>query len=175
MVEGSGKWLIISCDQVIINVFVDVVMIFLFGIINQKCLVIFLIVYLVDYKVDMFNCVLYIVENFVVQYSVSDGEYLVEFFFVVGNVGIEVVINIEVEKGIVIMYLVVYGVMVLFCLFIFCSWRVILVVLILLLMIMIICKVLMVWLGIGLKVVILLVIVVGVGVGVDYVLYLLSV
>jgi predicted RND superfamily exporter protein len=98
-----------------------------------------------------------------------------QFLLAAGNAGIEAATNIEVEKGIVTMYLAVYGATALLCLLTFRSWRATLVALIPLLMTTIICKALMVWLGIGLKVATLPVIAVGVGVGVDYALYLLSV
>lgn len=175
MAEGSGKWLTISRDQAITNASVDAAMISSPGITNQKCSVTPLIAYLADHKADTLNRVLHTVENFAAQHSVSDGEHSVEFLLAAGNAGIEAATNIEVEKGIVTMYLAVYGATALLCLLTFRSWRATLVALIPLLMTTIICKALMVWLGIGLKVATLPVIAVGVGVGVDYALYLLSV
>src|SRR5690606_35065915 len=83
--------------------------------------------------------------------------------------------NIEVRRGIMVMYFAVYGATALLCFITFRSIRATLVALIPLIMTTIICKALMVWLGIGLKVVTLLVMAVGVGVGVYYALYLLSV
>ncbi|WP_448679189.1 efflux RND transporter permease subunit [Pseudomonas nicosulfuronedens] len=175
MAEGSGKWLTISRDQAITNSSVDSAMISAPGITNQKCSVTPLIAYLADHKADTLTRVLRVAEEFAKQNNVSTGEQPVEFLLAAGNAGIEAATNIEVERGIVTMYLAVYGATALLCLLTFRSWRATLVALIPLLMTTIICKALMVWLGIGLKVATLPVIAVGVGVGVDYALYLLSV
>jgi predicted RND superfamily exporter protein len=176
MAEGSGKWLAISRDQAITNSSVDAAMISAPGITNQKCSVTPLIAYLADHKADTLNRVLKVTENFAAQHNTAVGsEQPLEFLLAAGNAGIEAATNIEVEKGIVTMYLAVYGATALLCLLTFRSWRATVVALIPLLMTTIICKALMVWLGIGLKVATLPVIAVGVGVGVDYALYLLSV
>ncbi|HHQ2900897.1 TPA: efflux RND transporter permease subunit [Pseudomonas aeruginosa] len=175
MAEGSGKWLTISRDQAITNSSVDAAMISSPGITNQKCSVTPLVAYLADHKADTLSRVLHVAEDFAREHNVSDGEQPVEFLLAAGSAGIEAATNIEVEKGIVTMYLAVYGATALLCLLTFRSWRATLVALIPLVMTTIICKALMVWLGIGLKVATLPVIAVGVGVGVDYALYLLSV
>ncbi|MNZ11792.1 MMPL family protein [compost metagenome] len=176
MAEGSGKWLTISRDQAITNSSVDAAMISAPGITNQKCSVTPLIAYLADHKADTLNRVLKVTEDFAAQHNTAaESEQPLEFLLAAGNAGIEAATNIEVEKGIVTMYLAVYGATALLCLLTFRSWRATVVALIPLLMTTIICKALMVWLGIGLKVATLPVIAVGVGVGVDYALYLLSV
>ncbi|VTS61804.1 Predicted exporter [Streptococcus dysgalactiae subsp. equisimilis] len=175
MAEGSGKWLTISRDQAITNSSVDAAMISSPGITNQNCSVTPLVAYLADHKADTLSRVLHVAEDFAREHNISDGEQPVEFLLAAGSAGIEAATNIEVEKGIVTMYLAVYGATALLCLLTFRSWRATLVALIPLVMTTIICKALMVWLGIGLKVATLPVIAVGVGVGVDYALYLLSV
>ncbi|HBX55682.1 MAG TPA: RND transporter, partial [Pseudomonas sp.] len=176
MAEGSAKWLTISRDQAITNSSVDAAMISSPGITNQKCSVTPLIAYLADHKADTLTRVLQVAETFAAEHnSAADAEQPLEFLLAAGNAGIEAATNIEVEKGIVTMYLAVYGATALLCLLTFRSWRATVVALIPLIMTTIICKALMVWLGIGLKVATLPVIAVGVGVGVDYALYLLSV
>ncbi|WP_286977394.1 MMPL family transporter, partial [Pseudomonas sp.] len=176
MAEGSPKWLTISRDQAITNSAVDAAMISSTGITNQKCSVTPIIAYLADHKADTLTRVLQVSEEFAQQNNTAPGaEQPVQFLLAAGNAGIEAATNIEVEKGIITMYLAVYGATALLCLLTFRSWRATVVALIPLIMTTIICKALMVWLGIGLKVSTLPVIAVGVGVGVDYALYLLSV
>ncbi|EKT4559104.1 MMPL family transporter [Pseudomonas putida] len=176
MAEGSPKWLSISRDQAITNAAVDAAMISAPGITNQQCSVTPMIAYLADHKADTLSRILKVSEAFAKENNTgADAEHPVEFLLAAGNAGIEAATNIEVEKGIITMYLAVYGATALLCLLTFRSWRATVVALIPLLMTTIICKALMVWLGIGLKVATLPVIAVGVGVGVDYALYLLSV
>lgn len=176
MAEGSAKWLTISRDQAITNASVDAAMISSPGTTNQNCSVTPLIAYLTDHKADTLTRVLNEVEDFAGQYNTGPGaEQSVEFLLAAGNAGIEAATNIEVRRGIMVMYFAVYGATALLCLITFRSIRATLVALIPLIMTTIICKALMVWLGIGLKVATLPVMAVGVGVGVDYALYLLSV
>lgn len=176
MAEGSGKWLTISRDQAITNASVDAAMISSPGITNQNCSVTPLIAYLTDHKAETLTRVLNVVEDFNAEHGTGpDGGQPVQFLLAAGNAGIEAATNIEVQKGIIIMYFAVYGATALLCLITFRSIRATLVALIPLIMTTIIAKALMVWLGIGLKVATLPVMAVGVGVGVDYALYLLSV
>ncbi|PCC99573.1 efflux RND transporter permease subunit [Halopseudomonas pelagia] len=176
MAEGSGKWLTISRDQAITNASVDAAMISSPGITNQNCSVTPLIAYLTDHKAETLTRVLNVVEDFNEEHGTGpDDEKPVQFLLAAGNAGIEAATNIEVRKGIIIMYFAVYGATALLCLITFRSIRATLVALIPLIMTTIIAKALMVWLGIGLKVATLPVMAVGVGVGVDYALYLLSV
>jgi len=176
MAEGSGKWLTISRDQAITNASVDAAMISSPGITNQNCSVTPLIAYLTDHKAETLTRVLNVVENFNEEHGTGPGSNEpVQFLLAAGNAGIEAATNIEVRRGIIIMYFAVYGATALLCLITFRSIRATLVALIPLIMTTIIAKALMVWLGIGMKVATLPVMAVGVGVGVDYALYLLSV
>ncbi len=176
MAEGSGKWLTISRDQAITNAAVSAAMIAMPDITNQKCSVSPLIAYLSDHKADTLARVLKISEDFANRYNAPEGtERPTRFLLAAGSAGIEAATNIEVERGIIKMYLAVYGATALLCLLTFRSIRATIVAMIPLIMTTILCKALMVWLGIGLKVATLPVIAVGVGVGVDYALYLLSV
>ena len=180
MAEGSGKWLTISRDQAITNAAVDAAMISSPGVTNQNCSVTPLIAYLEDHKADTLTRVLTQVENFAEENNTrADAEHPAQFLLAAGNAGIEAATNIEVRKGIIIMYFAVYGATALLCLLTFRSFgraiRATIVAMVPLIMTTIICKALMVGLGIGLKVATLPVIAVGVGVGVDYALYLLGV
>lgn len=174
--EGSGKWLTISRDQAITNAAVSAAMINSPDITNQNCSVSPLIAYLSDHKADTLARVLKVSEDFAARYNSPEGaEKPTRFLLAAGSAGIEAATNIEVERGIIKMYLAVYGATALLCLLTFRSWRATVVAMIPLIITTILCKALMVWLGIGLKVATLPVIAVGVGVGVDYALYLLSV
>jgi hypothetical protein len=173
--EGSGKWLTISRDQGITNAAVGAAMIATPDITNTSCAVSPLIAYLADHKADTLNRVLKVSEAFAAEHNSSKAEDGPRFLLAAGSAGIEAATNIEVEHGILLMYLAVYGATALLCLLTFRSLRATLVAMIPLVMTTIICKALMVWMGIGLKVATLPVIAVGVGVGVDYALYLLSV
>jgi len=173
--EGSGKWLTISRDQGITNAAVGAAMISTPDITNTSCAVSPLIAYLADHKADTLNRVLQVSEAFAAEHNSVNAEDGPRFLLAAGSAGIEAATNIEVERGILLMYLAVYGATALLCLLTFRSIRATIVAMIPLVMTTIICKALMVWMGIGLKVATLPVIAVGVGVGVDYALYLLSV
>ena len=173
--EGSGKWLTISRDQAITNAAVGAAMIASPDITNTSCAVSPLIAYLADHKADTLARVLKVSEEFAAQHNSADVKDGPRFLLAAGSAGIEAATNIEVERGILMMYLAVYGATALLCLLTFRSVRATIVAMIPLVITTIICKALMVWMGIGLKVATLPVIAVGVGVGVDYALYLLSV
>jgi predicted RND superfamily exporter protein len=176
LAEGSGKWLTLSRDQAITNAAVSAAMIGSPDITNQKCSVSPLIAYLADHKADTLSRVLAVSESFAERYNTpADVEHPTQFLLAAGSAGIEAATNIEVERGIIKMYLAVYGATALLCLLTFRSLRATIVAMIPLVITTLLCKALMVWLGIGLKVATLPVIAVGVGVGVDYALYLLSV
>lgn len=174
--EGSGKWLTLSRDQALTNAAVGAAMIASPDITNTSCSVSPLVAYLTDHKADTVARVLKVSEDFANRYnSAPDAKDGTRFLLAAGSAGIEAATNIEVESGIVKMYLAVYGATALLCLVTFRSVRATIVAMIPLVITTILCKALMVWLGIGLKVATLPVIAVGVGVGVDYALYLLSV
>ena len=173
--EGSGKWLTISRDQGITNAAVGAAMIASPDITNTSCSVSPLIAYLADHKADTLKRVLEVSEVFAAEHNSTSSDNGPRFLLAAGSAGIEAATNIEVERGIVLMYLAVYGATALLCMLTFRSVRATIVAMIPLVITTIICKALMVWMGIGLKVATLPVIAVGVGVGVDYALYLLSV
>ena len=173
--EGSGKWLTISRDQGITNAAVGAAMIASPDITNTSCSVSPLIAYLADHKADTLKRVLQVSEAFAAEHNSASADGGPRFLLAAGSAGIEAATNIEVERGILLMYLAVYGATALLCLLTFRSLRATIVAMVPLVITTIICKALMVWMGIGLKVATLPVIAVGVGVGVDYALYLLSV
>ncbi|MBY0243561.1 MAG: MMPL family transporter [Burkholderiaceae bacterium] len=185
--EGNGKWMTISRNQDIINTAVSSALVAIPDLTNMKCSVTPLVAYLADHKADTLARVLAVTEQYAAAQDVAAAEPgtaassasspvpPVKFLLAAGSAGIEAATNIEVSRGIVTMYLAVYGATALLCLLTFRSVMATVVAMIPLLMTTVICKALMVWLGIGLKVATLPVIAVGVGVGVDYALYLLSV
>ncbi|MRV70538.1 MMPL family transporter [Duganella sp. FT92W] len=188
--EGNGKWMTISRNQDIINTAVSSALVAVPDLTNMKCSVTPLVAYLADHKADTLERVLKVTEQYAATHDVAavkpqaavapgsapeQSAPPVQFLLAAGSAGIEAATNIEVSRGIVTMYLAVYGATALLCLLTFRSVMATVVAMIPLLMTTVICKALMVWLGIGLKVATLPVIAVGVGVGVDYALYLLSV
>ena len=176
LAEGSPKWLTISRDQAITNAAVSAAMIASPDITNQKCSVSPLVAYLSDHKADTLTRVLRTSEEFAASHDTAAGAaHPTHFVLAAGSAGIEAATNIEVERGVVKMYLAVYGATALLCMLTFRSLRATIVAMIPLVITTVLCKALMVELGIGLKVATLPVIAVGVGVGVDYALYLLSV
>lgn len=176
MAEGSGKWLTLSRDQAITNTAVGAAMIASPDITNTACSVSPLVAYLADHKADTLARVLQVSEDFGNRHNnAPDDKNGTRFLLAAGSAGIEAATNIDVERGILKMYLAVYGATALLCLLTFRSLAATVVAMVPLIITTIICKALMVWLGIGLKVATLPVIAVGVGVGVDYALYLLSV
>lgn len=180
MAEGSAKWMTISRDQAITNASVDAAMISSPSVTSQNCSVTPLIAYLTDHKADTLTRVVNEVKGFAEKNNTGpEAKHPVHFLLAAGSAGIQAATNIEVRKGIIIMYLAVYGATALLCLLNFRSYgraiRATVVALVPLVMTTIIAKALMVSLGIGLKVATLPVVAVGVGVGVDYALYLLGV
>lgn len=173
--EGSGKWLTISRNQGITNAAVGAAMIATPDITNTSCSVSPLVAYLTDHKADTLDRVLKTSESFALQHNSANPENGPRFLLAAGSAGIEAATNIEVKRGLLVMYFALYGATALLCLLTFRSIRATIVAMIPLVMTTIICKALMVWMGIGLKVATLPVMAVGVGVGVDYALYLLSV
>jgi predicted RND superfamily exporter protein len=176
LAEGSGKWLTLSRDQALTNTAVGAAMISSPDITNTACGVTPLVAYLSDHKADTLARVLQVSEDFANRYnSAPDAKDGTRFLLAAGSAVIDAATNIEVERGMLKMYLAVYGATALLCLLTFRSVAATVVAMVPLIITTIICKALMVWLGIGLKVATLPVIAVGVGVGVDYALYLLSV
>ena len=92
-----------------------------------------------------------------------------------GNAGIDYATNLVVAQADAIMLLLIYTVVVIFCLVAFRSWRAVLCAVIPLAITSILVQALMVWLHIGIKVGTLPVLALGVGIGVDYALYVLSI
>jgi predicted RND superfamily exporter protein len=91
-----------------------------------------------------------------------------------GNAGIDAATNIVVAQANIIMLVLIYTVVTIFCFIAFKSWRAVLCAMIPLAITSILAQALMVWLHIGIKVATLPVSALGVGIGVDYALYVLS-
>lgn len=92
-----------------------------------------------------------------------------------GSAGIEAATNIVIKQANREMLLLVYAVVIIFCLITFRSWRAVICAVVPLTITSILAQALMVMLGIGIKVATLPVIALGVGIGVDYALYVLSI
>ena len=92
-----------------------------------------------------------------------------------GNAGIEAATNIVIKQANRDMLLLVYSVVIIFCLITFRSWRAVICAVVPLIVTSLLAQALMVWLQIGVKVATLPVTALGVGIGVDYALYVLSI
>ncbi|MDP1159341.1 RND family transporter, partial [Klebsiella variicola] len=104
-----------------------------------------LIAYLSDHKADTLSRVLKVSEDFAGQFNTVDGTvHPTHFLLAAGSAGIEAATNIEVERGVLKMYLAVYGATALLCLLTFRSLRATLVAMIPLVITTILCKALMV-------------------------------
>lgn len=174
--EGNPKWYALSRNQDILNVAYGGAITSYPDAANSQCSVVPLVAYLADHKAETLKQVLGEAEKFArASKEDGNGKKPYEFLLAAGSAGIEAATNIEVERGIVTMYLAVYGATALLCLLTFRSIAATIVALVPLAITSVLCKALMVGLGIGLKAATLPVIAVGVGVGVDYALYLLSI
>jgi len=127
-------------------------------------------IYLDDHKAETLEQVVATVETFAKEYNTDDCQFLMA----AGNAGIEAATNIEVEKALITLTILVYVVVFLVCVITYRSIRGPLCVVIPLLLTSVLCEALMAQMGIGIKVATLPVIAVGVGIGVDYGIYIFN-
>jgi len=168
--EGNPKWLTISRDQNVINYGAQAASVNNQDLFNVDCSVMPIIAYLTDHKADTLQRVADVVEHFAADYGQDD----MQFLLAAGNAGIEAATNQMVSRAWMQMQYLVYGVVILFCMLTFRSWRAVIVAVVPLMVTSVLSEALMVQLGIGVKVAMLPVIALGVGIGVDYALYLIS-
>ncbi|MFO7963663.1 MAG: MMPL family transporter [Desulfobacterales bacterium] len=127
-----------------------------------------IMVFLDDHKAETLERVVATVEAFSQEYDTDTYRFLMA----AGNAGIEAATNIEVEKALVMLTMLVYAVVFLVCLVTYRNFRGAICVVTPLVLTSVLCEALMAKTGIGIKVATLPVIAVGVGIGVDYGIYI---
>jgi predicted RND superfamily exporter protein len=127
-------------------------------------------IYLDDHKAETLERVVAAVDKFAKEHDTDTRHFLMA----AGNAGIEAATNIEVEKALIKLTLLVYTVVFLVCVVTYREIRGPLCVVIPLLLTSVLCEALMAQMGIGIKVATLPVIAVGVGIGVDYGIYIFN-
>jgi uncharacterized protein len=127
-----------------------------------------ILAFLDDHKAETLERVVAAVEEFAAENNTETYQFLLA----AGNAGIEAATNIEVEKALIMLTLLVYAVVFLVCLITYRNFRGALCVVTPLALTSVLCEALMAKMGIGIKVATLPVIAVGVGIGVDYGIYI---
>lgn len=127
-----------------------------------------ILVYLEDHKAETLERVVAAVDEFAREHNTDT----VRFLMAAGNAGIEAATNVEVERALVILTILVYAVVFLVCLVTYRNLKGAVCVVFPLLLTSVLCEALMAKMGIGIKVATLPVIAVGVGIGVDYGIYI---
>ncbi len=127
-----------------------------------------IMIFLDDHKAETLKRVVATVEEFSSKY----GSEEMRFLLAAGNAGIEAATNIEVEKSLVLLTILVYAAVFLTCLVTYRNFKAAICVVAPLTITSVLCEAVMVIAGIGIKVATLPVIAVGVGIGVDYGIYI---
>jgi predicted RND superfamily exporter protein len=170
LTEGSPKWFGVEPDD-------DLLYQTMFSVprrlINFACSFDPIYVSLTDHKAATLNAVVKTAQDFVNDPSNQGPGFKMSLLG--GNAGIDAATNIVVAQANIIMLVLIYAVVILFCFIAFRSWRAVLCAVIPLIITSILAQALMVWLHIGIKVATLPVSALGVGIGVDYALYVLSI
>ncbi|NNK01809.1 MAG: RND family transporter [Desulfatitalea sp.] len=165
--EGNPKWIAVprsktALDTMVLRIPADVV--------NPAGDLTPMLVYLDDHKAQTLARVVQAVEAFADDNQTENYRFLLA----AGNAGIEAATNIEVEKALVMLTVLVYAVVFLVCVITYRGIRGPLCVVIPLMLTTVLCEALMAKMGIGIKVATLPVIAVGVGIGVDYGIYIFN-
>jgi predicted RND superfamily exporter protein len=128
---------------------------------------------LIDHKAKTLETVTAVAQKFIADPSNQASDF--KLSLAGGNAGIEAATNIVIKQANRDMLLLVYSVVIIFCLITFRSWRAVICAVVPLIVTSLLAQALMVWLQIGVKVATLPVTALGVGIGVDYALYVLSI
>ena len=127
-----------------------------------------MMIFLDDHKAETLKRVVTAVEEFMSKYGRED----MKFLLAAGNAGIEAATNIEVEKSLLLLTILVYAAVFITCLITYRSFKAAICVVAPLTITSVLCEAVMTMVGIGIKVATLPVIAVGVGIGVDYGIYI---
>lgn len=143
------------------------------GLLNFSCTFAPIYISLTDHKAKTLQTVTNVVQKFIDNPANQGSDF--KMSLAGGNAGIEAATNIVIKEANRNMLILVYAVVILFCLITFRSWRAVICAVVPLTVTSLLAQALMVWLGIGIKVATLPVTALGVGIGVDYALYVLSI
>lgn len=165
--EGSLKWEALARNQFILNQAMSNLPA---GMVNNRCDLLPLILYLEDHKADTLVTVTRAVESFA---EANNSEHA-QFMLAAGSAGIEAATNEEIARAQTFMLIFVYAVVSSLVFITFRSWRAVVCIVAPLGLTSVLCQALMAQLGIGVKVATLPVIALGVGIGVDYGIYIYS-
>ncbi len=127
-----------------------------------------IMIFLDDHKAETLERVVTTVEEFTLKY----GSEEMTFLLAAGNAGIEAATNIEVEKSLLLLTILIYAAVFLTCLITYRNFKAAICVVAPLMITSVLCEAVMTIAGIGIKVATLPVIAVGVGIGVDYGIYI---
>ena len=127
-----------------------------------------IMIFLDDHKAETLERVVSAVEDFAAEYDTKD----MKFLLAAGNAGIEAATNIEVEKSLMLLTILVYAAVFITCLITYRNFKAAICVVAPLTITSVLCEAVMTMAGIGIKVATLPVIAVGVGIGVDYGIYI---
>ena len=127
-----------------------------------------ILVFLDDHKAETLERVVESVDEFAKENNTETYQFLMA----AGNAGIEAATNIEVERALIKLTILVYVVVFLVCLVTYRNLKGAICVVTPLVLTSVLCEALMAKMGIGIKVATLPVIAVGVGIGVDYGIYI---
>ncbi|WP_404417564.1 RND family transporter [Marinospirillum sp.] len=165
--EGSLKWEALARNQFVLNQAMGNLP---SGMVNNRCDLLPVILYLEDHKAETLAGVTRAVEAFAEE---NNSEHA-RFLLAAGSAGIEAATNEEIARAQTFMLIFVYAVVAGLVLITFRSWRAVVCIVAPLGLTSILCQALMAQLGIGVKVATLPVIALGVGIGVDYGIYIYS-
>lgn len=165
--EGNLKWESLARNQFVLNQAMSNLPA---GMINNRCDLLPVILYLEDHKANTLVTVTKAVEAFAAENN-SDSA---RFMLAAGSAGIEAATNEEIARAQTFMLIFVYAVVASLVFITFRSWRAVVCIVAPLGLTSVLCQALMAQLGIGVKVATLPVIALGVGIGVDYGIYIYS-
>jgi predicted RND superfamily exporter protein len=170
LTEAAPKWFGIEPNQPLLNlIFAEMPP----GLANFSCTFTPLYIYLKDHKARTLDTIVTTMQQAVKNPDNQSPNF--KLSLAGGNAGIAAATNIVIKRANAMMLVLVYTVVIVFCLITFRSWRAVICAVLPLVVTTLLSQALMVWLGIGVKVATLPVIALGVGIGVDYALYVLSI
>jgi predicted RND superfamily exporter protein len=170
LTESAPKWFGVEPNQPMLN---SVLAEIPANLANFSCSFAPLYISLTDHKARTLNTIVNAVQSFIANPANQSPTF--KLSLAGGNAGIDAATNIVIAQANRNMLLLVYAVVIIFCLITFRSWRAVICAVVPLTITSLLAQALMVWLGIGIKVATLPVVALGVGIGVDYALYVLSI
>ena len=168
--EGSAKWYGLEPDN---DLLYQSLLFMPRNLLDIGCSFDPIYVSLTDHKAKTLNTVVKAMQDFIKNPANQGPDFHMSLLG--GTAGIDAATNIVVQQANMIMLVLIYTVVTIFCFIAFRSWRAVLCAIIPLAITSVLAQMLMVWLHIGIKVATLPVSALGVGIGVDYALYVLTI